>query len=183
MATEKTPALITPPGFASFPVLVTPKLNDQGKLKYSLTLIFDKKAQATPEFKAMEQAAEKAVKAKWPGERPRKLKMPWLTVDDLDKIPDGYTDDCVFIRLNTETKPQIVGRDPNVLVDGSDVYPGMVVRASVRAYGWVHKTGGNGVSFGLGNVQIVKDGTRFGGGAAAKDEFDAMPEDEADPFA
>lgn len=182
---KKSPAILTPVGRASFPVLAQPKANESGDLKYSMTLIFDKAAQQTPEFRALKDAAEKAIQAKWPGDsRPRKLKMPFLTVDDLDKIPDGYTDDCVFIRMSSNNRPQVVGRDPSVKIDATEVYPGMYVRASVRAYAWTHKTGGNGVSFGLGNVQIVKDGERFGGGTKAEDDFDALPEDDDDnPFA
>lgn len=182
--TEKQRAIITPEATASYPCLVTPKPSEEGGTpKYSLTLIFDKKAQSTPEFRALEAAAEAAKKKKWPGELPRKIRSPFLTVDDLTgKIPEGYTDEVVFIRLKSDRKPAVVGRDPTVKVDNAEIYPGMVVRASVQAFGWVSKKGGNGVSFGLGNVQIVRDGPRLGGGSAKpEDEFGALEDDE-DPF-
>lgn len=182
--TKKPLALVSPPCMASFPTLVMPKPSiDGGEPKYSLTLIFDKAAQATPEFKALKAAAEKAAREKWGADLPRKLKTPFLTPDDLSgDIPDGYAPDCVFIRTSSKQKPAVVGRDPSVKVDAAEVYPGMIVRASVRPYAWSHKTGGNGVSFGLGNVQIVRDGPRLGGGSAKpEDEFGALEDDE-DPF-
>lgn len=183
---KKVLALVTPEALASFPVLVTPKPTAEGaEPKYQLTLVFDKAAQQSPEFRALKAAAEKAAKDKWGTEMPRKLKSPFLTVDDLNNVPDGYDDDCVFIRTTSKNKPQVVGRDPSVKIDAAEVYPGMVVRASVRPYAWSHKTGGNGVSFGLGNVQIIRDGRRLGGsGAKPEEEFGALPESTGDdPFA
>lgn len=179
---KKQLSLITPIARASFPVLVTPKASVAGgEPKYSLTLLFDRAVRQTPEYKALERAVEAAISAKWPGERPRKLKLPFLTIDDLDNVPDGYTEEHTFIRTTSKQKPAVVSRDPTVRVDGSDVYAGMYVRASVRVYAWEHKTGGKGVSFGLSNIQIVMDGEPFGGGRRPEDEFSSLETDD-DPY-
>lgn len=176
---DKKPALLSPVCRISYPNLVTAKqIGNQGDPKFSAAFLFDKAAQNSKEFKALQDAVEKAIAEKWPGGRPRKLKLPFLTVDDLDQVPQGYDDDVVFIRTTSKNRPQVVHRDPNVEVDPNDVYPGLYVRASLRVYAWEHKEGGKGVSFGLGNIQVVKDGERFGGGANAADEFSALPDDE-----
>ena len=73
-----TTAILTPPGIASFlnlqkarPVVVG------GEPRFSLTLIFDKAAQARPEFKALQQAIDAALKERWPGKLPVGLRSPF----------------------------------------------------------------------------------------------------------
>lgn len=183
---EKTGNYITPVGRASFPVLVEPKaIGKQGKgePKYQLTLLFKKGtgAQESQDFKDLEAAVEKAIQDKWGSNRPRKVKSPFLTIDDLrNKVPAGYEEGDVFIRLASTAPVGVVMKNP----DGSVVrlespadikkhlYAGCDVKASVNVYAWVHEEGGSGVSFGLANVMKVGENEPFGStNADAADDF------------
>lgn len=180
---EKTGNWISPAGRASFPVLVEPKpINNQGEPKYQLTILFDKEAQQTQDFKDLEAAVEKAIENKWGKDRPRKVRSPLLTIDDLrNKIPAGYTEDHVFIRLASTVPVGVVMKEPDGSLrrlEGSDIkrelYAGCQVKASVNVYAWKHETGGAGVSFGLANVMKVADDQPFGASNAdAGDDFGA----------
>lgn len=185
---EKTGNYITPEGRASFPVLDKPRPigknpKPDAAEKYQLTLLLDADAQKTQDYKDLEAAVEKAINEKWGKNRPRKIKSPFLTVDDLrKKVPDGYEDEHVFIRLNTEAQPNIVVQNP----DGSlerlerpadikkELYAGCRVKASINVYAWAHDEGGAGVSFGLVNVMKTGEDEPFGATVAdAGDDFGA----------
>lgn len=171
----------TPKARLSFPNLfkaVAPSGDPDGTKKFGCTLLFDKAAQATKEYKALEKEVERVIKEKWGDERPRKLKLPFLTIDDLDKVPDGYTDEHTFIRIASTSKPSVVDQNVQPVMEADEVYAGCYVRASVRAYAWEHKTGGKGVSFGLNNVQKMGDGEPFSSKSKAEDDFDEVENDD-----
>ena len=52
-----------------------------------------------------------------------------------------------------------------------EMYPGVIVRASVTAFAF-DTDGNKGVSFGLNNLQKVRNGERIDGRVAAENEFD-----------
>lgn len=180
MATSNT--VVTPTVRLSFPVLFKPrKVNENdATAKFSATLLFDAKAQKTKEFKRLQQEVEAVIEEKWGADRPKKLKLPFLTTDDFDKVPDGYTDDMVIVRTNTVQAPGVVDRQNQPILNESDIYPGCYVRAAVHAYGWEHRTGGKGVSIGLDHVQFVKDGESFGKNSKPQDVFDELPDEDDD---
>ena len=178
---EKTGNYLTPVGRASFPVLVEPKqINNQGEPKYQLTMIFDQAAQKTKDFKDLEAAVEKAIKDKWGDNRPRKVKVPFMTIDDLkNKVPNGYGEDDVFIRLASTVPVGVLMAIPGGgtrRLEGADikreVYAGCDVKAAINVYAWKHDVGGSGVSFGLSNVMKVGENDPFGAtNASADDDF------------
>lgn len=181
---EKTGNYITPIGRASFPVLVEPKqINNTGEPKYQLTILFDKAAQQTQDYKDLEAAVEKAIQDKWGTNRPRKVKLPFMTIDDLrNKVPAGYTEEHTFIRLSSTVPVGIVMKQPDGtlrrLESAADIkrelYAGCEVQASVNVYAWQHDVGGAGVSFGLANICKVGEGEPFGASNAdAADDFGA----------
>jgi len=180
MATSNT--VVTPTARLSFPVLFKPrKVNpDDATAKYSATLLFDKAAQNTREFKRLQKEVETVIEERWGSDRPKKLKLPFLTVDDFDKVPDGYEDDHVIVRTNTVQAPGVVDRQNQPILSEEDMYAGCYVRAAVHAYAWEHRTGGKGVSIGLDHVQFVKDGERFGKKSKPADVFDELPEEDDD---
>ena len=106
-----------------------------------------------------------------------RIRMPW---NDSPEIiaQKGYPEGSAFVNARSDSKPGIVsvipGPDgkPTPITDESKVYPGVIVNVSgdLYAYG---KSGNNGVSFGLGNVQVVRDGDRLDSRKNAADEFDA----------
>jgi hypothetical protein len=54
-----------------------------------------------------------------------------------------------------------------------EAYGGAYMRAQIHAY-WYDVKGNKGVTFGLDNVQFVRDGEPFGGRQKAEDAFDAI---------
>jgi len=180
MATSNT--VVTPVARLSFPVLFKPrKVNpDDAQAKYSATLLFDKAAQKSPEFEKLKDAVEAVIEERWGSDRPKKLKLPFLTVDDFDNVPDGYESDHVIVRTNTVQAPGVIDRDKQPVLSEEDVYAGCYVRAAVHAFSWEHRTGGKGVSIGLDHVQFVKDGERFGKRSKPQDVFDELPEEDDD---
>lgn len=182
MYNENTGNYITPIGRASFPRLDEPKqINNQGEPKYQLTIIFDKEAQQSDDFKDLEAAVEKAISDKWGKNKPRRVKEPFLTVEDFKKnVPSGYDDDCVFIRLASSIPVGCIvatGKNKSRRLESKseikkEIYAGCDIRAAVNVYAWDHPTGGPGVSFGLANVMKTGDNEPFGASNSdAADDF------------
>lgn len=190
---EKTGNYITPVGRLSFPVLVEPRAvgkDGKGDPKYQATLLFDEDAQDTDDFKDLKKAVKQAIKDKWGDNPPRKIKSPFLTVDDLrNKIPAGYEDEHVFIRLQSMVPVGCLLKTPGMkkptaLKAGADIkkemYAGCQVKAAVNVYAWQHPEGGAGVSFGLSNLMKVDDDEPFGAtNADPADDFGEDVDDEA----
>lgn len=188
MYNEATGNYITPEGRASFPVLATPKPigknpKPDATPKYQLTILFDAAAQKTQDYKDLEAAVEKAIDAKWGKSRPRRIKSPFLTIDDLrNKVPTGYEEEHTFARLASEAPVGVVVAEPDGklrrLESAADIkkelYAGCRVQAAINVYAWEHPEGGCGVSFGLANVKKTADDEPFGAtNSDAADDFGA----------
>jgi hypothetical protein len=142
-----------------------------------MNILFDKEAQNSPEYKALKAAVNACVKEKWGDKVPSGLRSPFRDAGEKDYA--GYEDGMIYINPWSKQKPGIVdGRLQDVLA-ADDVFPGQLVRATVRPFAY-DNSGNRGVSFGLQNIQIVKkDMPRLDGKRAASSDFDAL--DEADP--
>jgi hypothetical protein len=184
MASERI-ELNTPEGRLMFVNLkqarkIDPKNADE-QPKFQLTINFSPKAQATKQFKRLKKAVEDTIANKWGDNPPRKLRRPFLTVDDLDEIPDGIEEGDVFLRLSSTGRPEVVDRDVEPILNLDEVYSGCYGIVNVQCYPWEHQTGGKGVSFGLGPVQKTRDGDPLGGRAKpANKAFEALPEEDDD---
>lgn len=182
------PQVITPYGILSFPTLFAPRPRAEGgKPVYSLALLFDKKQQQTPEFKAMQAAVEEVIKDK-AGKLPRsQLYNPFRDgAEKADKYA-GYEEGVVFIGAWSERKPPVIdARKQDVLLP-EQVFAGQLVRAAIRPF-WFDVSGNRGVSWGLDSVQIVKaDMPRIDGAISPQKSFPDLPdefteEDEDLPF-
>lgn len=176
-------SLKTPLAILSYAYLFTPQkaMNEGEKDKYSCVLVFLPEEQQTPLFKALKKAAVDAAIEKWGDKAPGmirsgKLKMPFR--DDAEE--KGYPEDSVFITVKNERKPGIVSifpdpdndNKPLPITDPEKIYAGCIVRATVRAFAYDAK-GNKGVSFGLNNIQKVKDGERLDGRKKAEDDFES----------
>lgn len=87
-----------------------------------------------------------------------------------------------FVNARSEQRPGIVDRAAKPII-GKDVetelYPGAVVNVTLFAY-YYNTEGNSGISFGLNNIQKVKDGTRLDNRKSAEEEFDACLDEETD---
>jgi hypothetical protein len=180
-------SLITPKAILSYPRLFVAEKQDPDdpneKAKFSCALVFPKNT----DLKELKQAALEAAREKWGAKadamiRGEKLRMPFRT-DSTDK---GYPEGSIFTNVRTTKRPGIVSiyPDPNTgkplpIVDEEEMYPGVVVRASLAVYAYDVK-GNRGVSFALNNLQKVADGERLDGRMAPEDEFEADMDATAD---
>lgn len=193
--------ILTPEFQASFPNLFTPKAAPgSDKLKYSLVMLFQVKETAKSkaegrkvvDIKPLKDAVSAVLaekfgpdKSKWPpfGDGPGLFKLPFRSGEEPGKKDAaGLGEGIMFINATKngdQIKPGIVhahaGPDnrPAPLTVPTDFYGGCYARATVNPYFWEYM-GRMGVSFGLQNVQKLRDGEPFGGGVAAENEFDAI---------
>lgn len=166
----------------SFPALFTAERMDGDdptkKPKYAATFLLDKKANAK-DIAGLQADIEFVKKNSEKLKGKKVLKSPIREGSDKDHL-DGYSADNVFIAARSESRPGVVDRLAHPLVeeDGRP-YAGCYVNARVECYGYVHPKSGPGITFGLLNVQFVRDGEPFGGKASAPDEgMTALPEDD-----
>lgn len=173
---------VTTPEFrVSYANVFEPQKNDlSGKMEYSLVAIFPKGTDLS-KLKGAASAVmvEKygADQAKWPQNMRipfRKCSERWKNENGKQIIPAGYEDgDAIFMTLKSTKKPGLVDAAVQDIFEQSQFYSGCFARASVRAYAYDNK-GNRGVSFGLNNVQKIRDGEPLGGRSRPTDDFEAV---------
>ena len=159
--------LMTPVFRVSFPHLFRPSDNktEDGKAKYQLSMLFP----PGTDLALLKKAARECAEQHFNGKIPPRLKTPFLDAGTYEY--EGYEPGWTLIRVSTTTKPGVVDQNVQPIIDEAEFYPGCWARATVTVYGWTFK-GNNGVSFGLQNVQKIKDDDSFGGGRRkAEDDF------------
>lgn len=193
MATE---SIVTVPFRLAFPEVFEAKAaTEGGAKKYSITMLFPKDGSALipamPGDGVMQlrKLAVEAIKEKWGEDKakwPAGLKAldmkTYLSPTGKDGWPirdgnsvewDGF-EDQLFARASSQFKPGMVDAKLNAIISQDAVYGGLICRAQINAY--AYDTNGNkGVTFGLTNLQILKDdGTVFSGKSNAADVFDSF---------
>ncbi len=178
-------SLLTPEGRVSYPHVFKPQKNDlNGKMEYSMVLIFKAGADLSGLVKAVTDLLTEehgADKAKWP--KPmrspfRTCKERWKMEDGQQVIPSGYEEgEAVFVTLKQDSergKPTVVDEKVQDIIEPQHFYAGCYARASVRPY-YYNQKGNKGVSFGLSNVQKLRDGDPLGiGRTKATDDFEPV---------
>ncbi|MCP4538515.1 MAG: DUF2815 family protein [Chloroflexi bacterium] len=156
--------------------------------QYSIMMLFPKGA----DMKILEEAKIAAAKEKW-GDGARKIvespkfrdpiKDQGSLVNKSGDLYGGMVKGAPCVQASCKEsfgRPGIVNLEGQDILDVGDVYSGAWYRATVRAYGWEHPVGGQGVSFGLENVQKLEDGERLGGGRTkANEDFEAIDAPES----
>ena len=153
-------------------------VNDDGKMKYSASLIIPKTdAKTVNAINAAVDAALKKDAHKFGGKIPNKaaLKLP-LRDGDAEREDDEAYRNSYFINANSDRKPEIVGQDLEPIEDQSEVYSGCYVRVSVNFYAF-NRNGNKGVACGLGNIKKIRDGEPLSSRTSAADDF-ATDDDE-----
>lgn len=139
--------------------------------KYSASLIIPKSDKATvAKIKAAIQLAIENGKDKFGGKIPTKLKTP-LRDGDEERPDDEAYKNAYFINASSKTKPGVVDKFLNEILDRDEVYSGCYGRASINFYAF-NTSGNKGIACGLNNLQKRKDGEPLGGGRSkAEDDF------------
>lgn len=155
-----------------------------GTPRYSASLIIPKSDTVTVQkIRAAIKAAYDEGQAKLKGTsksvpKLEDIKIP-LRDGDKDRPDDPAYADSWFVNANSMNKPGAVDADRNPILDSSELYSGIIGRASISFFAFNH--GGNrGIACGLNNIQKLEDGTPLGGRTRAEDDF--ADDDDDDDF-
>lgn len=171
MPSEIKHKVITPEFRVGFPrVFKAHAVNEGGEEKFSIVCLFPKGA----DLSKLKAAAKAAAVEKWGDKIPKKLRSPFKDSGEKSEY-DGFDEDCINISPASKYKPGLVDENVEPIIVETDFYGGCYARASVNAYAYQHPKGGPGVSFGLLNVQKLRDGDPFSGKSTPEEDFDAVP--------
>jgi hypothetical protein len=131
------------------------------KPKFSIRAAFP----PTAKLDALKKEAEMAAREKWGDKIPKTLRSPFRLNEELENPIVGIGDGWVIMSFsaNEDKRPGIVDAKLQDIIDDSDVYSGAWYRAQVRAFAY-ENAGNKGVSFGLQNVQKLRDDDLIGSG-------------------
>ena len=179
--TVATTRVITGVVRLSFPHLFEKyAVGSNGEPKYSCMLLIPKTDRATiRKIKAAQQEALTLGASKFKGGKPPKNWKGTLRDGDTEKDTEEYPEyeGHYFMNVSSNRRPGVVDINRNP-VEPEEIYSGCYVRASINAYAF-NTQGNAGVSFGLNNIQKVRDGEPLGGGGSkAEDDFDDDFEDD-----
>ena len=158
--------------------------HDGQDAKFSICLLIPKSDRATVQKikAAIEEAVQEGSVSKWGGRKPGNLKLPLRDGDAERADENPEYKGMYFLNANSKTKPGIIDRDRNEILDPEEVYSGCWGRASINFYAF-DSHGNRGVGVGLNNIQKLKDGERLGAArASAEDDFADDYEDDEDDF-
>ena len=159
-----------------------PKAIEGGTPKYSVSLIISKDDTKTIQrIKAAINAAyeEGAGKLKGNGKTVPPLdvlKTP-LRDGDRERPDDPAYANSYFVNANSTQKPDVVDRDLQPVIERSEVYSGVMGRASISFYAF-NSNGNKGIACSLNHLQKMYDGKPLGGKSSAEDDFADVDDDE-----
>lgn len=145
---------------------------DPNNPKYSVVVIIPKgdKKLLSQIKAAVDAAVENGKASLWGGKVPKGLAKPLRDGDeDMEDYPEF--EDSYFMRVSSKTKPGIIDRHKNPVDSPDDIYSGCYARVSMNMFPY-DKSGNRGVSAGLNNIQVLRDGEPCGGRASAEHDFD-----------
>ena len=130
------------------------------KPKYSIRACFPPKA----DLSALKKEANAAAVDKWGDKIPKTLRSPFRLNEELEAPIIGIGDDWTIMSFsaNEDRRPGIVDAKLQDIIDDAEVYSGARYRAQIRAFAY-ENAGNKGVSFGLQNVQKLRDDDPLGG--------------------
>ena len=140
--------------------------------KYSIRAMFP----PNTDMSTLKAAAAQAAKDKWGANVPKVLRSPFRKNEDLENPVPGIGDDWIVMTFSApaDKRPGLVDAKLQDIIDEVEVYSGAWYRAQVRPFAY-EQQGNKGVSFGLQNVQKIKDDDPLGAGRTpANKAFDAV---------
>ena len=155
-----------------------------GTPKYSVSLIIPKTDSVTvAKIRAAIKAAYDEGQTKLKGNSKfvpalEDIKTPLRDGDRERKGDEAYKDSW-FINANSTTKPGVVDADCRPILETSELYSGIIGRASINFYAF-NSNGNKGIACGLNNLQKLADGTPLGSHSRAEDDFADLDDDDDD---
>ena len=101
----------------------------------------------------------------------------WDTIHDGDESDVEDNAGCWLLNVSSGTKPGVVDRNLDPIMDSAELYSGCYARVSLNCYPYNYE-GKIGITFGLNHIQKLQDGESLSGRTKAEDDFDALPDDE-----
>ena len=152
-----------------------PKSINDSAPKYSVSLIIPKSDTQT--IKNIQNAIEAAYKI---GEAKLKgngrtapalaaMKTP-LRDGDMERPDDETYANSYFVNATAKSKPGVVDRNLNDIIDPDELYSGCYGRASINFYAF-NSNGNKGIACGLNNLQKLEDGVPLGSRSSAASDF------------
>lgn len=153
-------------------------LSGDGPAKYSASIIIPKSDTETiNKIKAaIDVALEEAVATKFGGKKLNASLVKVLRDGDVEREEDENYKDSYFVNAKSTTQPEIVDKNLQPILDKDEIYSGMYARVSLSFYGY-NVGGQKGVACGLGNIQKIKDGEKFGTNHSAANDFSTVGDD------
>lgn len=152
-----------------------PRMNDMnGKDEYSMAILIPKTDSAT--VGKIKAAIEEAKKDKFASKTPSNFRSPLRDGDEERPDDEAYAGHY-FMNLKSQNRPGIVDKERQEVIDSDAFISGDYCRVSMNAYAY-DVNGNRGVSFGLGNVQVLEKGDPLTSRARAEDDFDDWGDDE-----
>ena len=161
-----------------------PKSINGSNPKYSVSLIISKDDHKTVDkIKAAIQAAYVEGESKLKGNSKfcpplEAIKTP-LRDGDRERPGDPAYANAYFVNANNAQKPEIVDRNMQPIIDRSEVYSGVMGRASITFYAF-NSNGNKGIACSLNNLQKMYDGRPLGSKSSAEDDFATADDDDED---
>ena len=173
-ATANPAKVITSLIRGSFVNIWTAKKDKWGREDFNMMICVPKSDKATLE--KIKMAMQNAINEKWGDNRPRKLTIPLKDGDNPEHLPNSaqsgqepYAGHFFFTARNKE-KPGIIDANREEIIEPGVFKSGDYFRVSVNAFAYDNE--GQGVSFGLNNVQYLKEGKPLGAPRIkAEDDF------------
>jgi hypothetical protein len=117
-------------------------------------------------------AIEQGIEKKWGGKKPAKLKLPLRDGDEERPDDEAYAGKW-FFSAKSKTKPGIVDKERQEILDETELVSGDYGRIHISVYPYEQK----GVAIALNHVQLLKKGEPLG---AAKQSAEEAFDDDFD---
>ncbi len=163
--------ILTPIFRVAFPSVFKKRTYGESDPKFTITMLFDKSI----DLSALKTAVQAAIDEEWT-KAPKQLRLPFLDGDTVEW--DGFAGNT-FVRATSLYRPGIVDRKRQPITDEEFFYPGCWARATVNAFAYTYMKK-SGVSFGLQNLQFIRDDEPFTGRTNAEDDFEDLPDEDGD---
>jgi hypothetical protein len=160
----------------SYVSVFEPREDLSGNLKYSLLILISKTD--TDTLNAISAAYQEAVQngvAKLWKTKPADLGFTLRDGDELADKGEEY-EGCYFMRVASNSRPQIVDKNLNPITDETEVYSGCYGAVSMTLFPY-DKAGNRGISASLLNVQKLSDGDSLTGRSSAREDFDIIADE------
>lgn len=148
---------------------------EQAKYQCCCLIPKDEKETINAINKCVEEAKKEGAQGKWNGKIPtRNLSLPLQ--DGEEREDPGEFAGHMFINAKSKTRPGVVDRLRQPIVDEEEMYSGVWAYVSVRFYPYL-VSGQYGIAAGLDNVMKFKDDDHLGGRASADADFEGVGDD------